>query len=1092
MRVFSKEIEDISSDAFSDLVDSKTKFLEGNTWYLTDERKFPLTDKGFPAKWKNRVNHTYKELEVLFNGKCFGKVLQEGDLVLDFDHVYENPEKLNKLNLFLNELKNRNIALYSEKSLSGKGNHTIVWCSNIDKNDIINDRGNIEMLVKDRFSTYTGNMICYNDGRFTTSKEIREIIEEIFDIKKTSTYTHRIHKSTNIMPVVDLPQNIIDYWNYCREFSNEINNLYGGLAVENNFIDKPDSFIETRSNNRNAYNRFQLLQALESDIKEGQRNKYLYLITTWFYRAGFDKELCEQLIEFKNHSLSVPQSEKEIMSMINSTYNNPPKFFNIFPFPELWRKSYLRNFKYSKYKDNNGNYMKSWKTYINTKWGEFNSINDPTQFLLWNFEIPMIKTKTKLIVEEIQNFIGKEINTTYISKCINKRTKEYKYQYIHMGNETYQVYNPRFCTPKEVNRILTELNFKKTNKKTGNLTWFKIDSKNFEKVSLFLRYNISYSFFNIYNSFIILLSFIIPQTNLKEQIEAFKAKTPLLEKFISIKSNNSIMRSIEKNVYTEGSHPVFGVYAEELLKSRYCYNNESVAEIPGRIAKSIMKVEKDYYIYKNMISNLEFLPNSPTIMNAGTSIGQLSACYVFDIEDDIEDIYNKVKYSAIVHKSGGGTGFSFSHLRPENDRVGSTNGVASGPVSFMQLFDTSTAVIKQGGKRRGANLGELHINHPDIEKFIFCKSDGRSFSNFNLSVGYFDDFMKALQSDKDYPLINPRTGEEVKSINANKLFDEVVYNVWLTGDPGCLFLDTINKFNPVKDEYIESTNPCGEVPLPPYGCCNLGSINLNRIVKDDDIDWEHFSYLIRNGVRFLDGVIDANKYPLSQIDMTAKRTRRIGLGFMGLADLFVRLDIPYNSQEAFELAERLSKFMYDEARDESHQLALEYGDFPAIDNSIFKGTNMRNATVLSIAPTGSIGMIANASNGCEPLFYAGYKKTTYLGDEIIITEGVIDYLKRHNLYSQEILNNISNYADDVIVTAQQINWRDHIKMQSTIQKYVDNSVSKTINMPNTATVQDMKEAYIMAWKMGCRGITVFRDGSKTGVVQKCDGESCTL
>jgi ribonucleoside-diphosphate reductase alpha chain len=361
--------------------------------------------------------------------------------------------------------------------------------------------------------------------------------------------------------------------------------------------------------------------------------------------------------------------------------------------------------------------------------------------------------------------------------------------------------------------------------------------------------------------------------------------------------------------------------------------------------------------------------------------------------------------------------------------------------------------------------------------------------------------MKALQSDKDYPLINPRTGEEVKSINANELFDKIAYNVWQTGDPGCLFLDTINRFNPVKDEIIETTNPCGESPLPTRildyngevaGSCNLGSINLNRIVKDNEVDWEHFSHLIRNGVRFLDSVIERNKFPLDFIEMTTKRSRRVGLGFMGLADLFVRLDIPYNSQEAFELAEKLSKFMYDEARDESHQLALEYGDFPAIDNSIFKGTNMRNATVLSIAPTGSIGMMANASNGCEPLFYAGYKKTTYLGDEIIITEGVIDYLKRHNLYSQENLNNISNYADDIIVTAHHIHWADHIKMQGIIQKFVDLSVSKTINMPSEATSNEIKSAYIQAWKMGCRGITVFRNSSKAGVIQKCDGESCTL
>lgn len=1065
--------------------------------------KAPRNDNGTLANWgtigHRRDNHTYEELVSIFNDGKYGKCLEDDELVIDFDGLNEEQWRLNKFNAFVAELRRRGIAFYCEKSPSGNGRHVIVYCIKMNNKLLIKAKGLVEML-SGSYVTYTGKKCMGNTGRATTSLEMETIIRNIYEsnLNANSNERHISLFGGNIAINAETIDDIIPL--SIAEVAIEYMDKHPG----NHYISIPgEPYFQIRGSfDTGIWARFQLFEALIGNFDVGNRNRYFVLLANWFYRAGIDKELAIYILQLKNDSLEIPLDSKEVECTVNSIYRGiGTRYYNIFPYPEKWHTSYLKETKYGAYLDRySGKVRAAWRKLIKTNWGDPESILDPVQFLLWNLEIPCILAKTKNIWAVIRN--TNEISSSIIAKSINDEP-----EYIRIGDEW--VKNPRYCSAKQVTRILTMFGFEKLPKRTNGETWFRIDLKNFNRMSSFIRLKGEEEKNNKHiQAFLLLLLHIAPRKDLYEQIKPFARRlndvivgSGVVENYKSEKNNTRFMENIGVVSGRVVSHKIFGDYAQDLLKSRYVYGNESVYEIPHRIANYITRNDKEYSIYKDMIGNLEFLPNSPTIMNAGTSNPMLSACFVFSIDDNIEDIYNKVKYSALVHKYGGGTGFTFSHLRPEGDKVGSTNGVSSGPVDFMRLFDTSTFVIKQGGKRRGANLGELDINHPDIEKFIFCKSDNKSFSNFNLSIGYFNDFMKALQADKDYPLINPRTGEEVRSVNANELFDKIAYNVWQTGDPGCLFLDTINKYNPVKDEIIETTNPCSEANLPTKiigydgevaGSCNLGSINLNRIIKDNEIDWEHFSYLIRNGIRFLDSVIDKNKFPFDFIEMTTKRSRRIGLGFMGLADLFLRLDIPYNSPEAFELAEKLTKFMYEEARDESHQLALEYGDFPAIDNSIFKGTNMRNATVLSIAPTGSIGMIANASTGCEPLFYAGYKKSTYLGDELVITEGVIDYLKRHNLYSQETLNNISNYTDDVIVIAHQIHWADHIKMQATIQKYVDLAVSKTINMPSGAGFKDIKDAYIMAWKSGCKGITVFRDGSRASVIQKCDGESCTL
>ncbi len=499
--------------------------------------------------------------------------------------------------------------------------------------------------------------------------------------------------------------------------------------------------------------------------------------------------------------------------------------------------------------------------------------------------------------------------------------------------------------------------------------------------------------------------------------------------------------------------------------------------------------------YYSVMTRLEFVPNSPTLMNAGARLGQLSACFVLPVGDSIEEIFDALKYQAMIHKSGGGTGFSFSRLREKDDLVGSTKGVASGPVSFMKIFDITTDVIKQGGKRRGANMGILRYDHPDIMEFIMSKdSENTVLSNFNISVGMTDEFFEKLDADEYVDLRSPRSGKIVSRIKARSMWDTIINKAWQTADPGLIFLDEINRKNPVRHiADIEATNPCGEQPLMPYEPCNLGSINLGKFVKDGSVDWDHLKEVIRISTKFLDDVIDANKFPVEKIEKMARTTRKIGLGYMGFADMLALLNIPYNSGDGLEMGERVMSFLEKESHAESHELAEERGVFPGWYGSTHEseGITMRNSTTTTIAPTGTISIIANCSSSIEPLFAIAFVRHVLNGQELMEVNPIFEQmLKDRNLYSEDLMHevavtgNLHDIAlpDDikrVFVTAHEIDPEWHVLMQATFQRYCDSGVSKTINLPSTATPEDIAKAYLMAHELHCKGITVYRDRSKT-------------
>ena len=551
--------------------------------------------------------------------------------------------------------------------------------------------------------------------------------------------------------------------------------------------------------------------------------------------------------------------------------------------------------------------------------------------------------------------------------------------------------------------------------------------------------------------------------------------------------------------------------ATQVLEKRYLLKDDhgNVVETPSqmfhRVARTIAAadrlydrdadIEKTEAVFYEVMSHLEFLPNSPTLMNAGTDIGQLSACFVLPVGDSIEEIFDALKFMALIHKSGGGTGFSFSRLRPKGDFVRSTKGVASGPVSFMRIFDTATDIIKQGGRRRGANMGILRVDHPDILEFISAKEKEGSLTNFNLSVGVTDAFMEAVEKGGDYELINPRTGKPEKKLKAATVFNLIVVSAWKTGDPGMVFLDEINRHNPTPTiGQIESTNPCGEVPLLPYESCNLGSINLSRMVKNSDVDWDKLRRVVRVAVHFLDNVIDANRYPLPQIEKITKENRKIGLGVMGFAELLIQLNIPYDSNEAIRVAEKVMSFISAEARKKSEELALERGSFPNFDVSVWKEKGykaMRNATLTTIAPTGSISIIAGTSSGIEPLFAISFVRNV-IGTQLLEVNHLFEKVaKERGFYSLELMTEIAkkgsirdmgNIPEDVrrvFVTALDIDPEWHVRMQAAFQKHVDNAVSKTVNLPQEATIEDVSKIFWLAYKLKCKGITVFRYGSRT-------------
>ncbi len=571
----------------------------------------------------------------------------------------------------------------------------------------------------------------------------------------------------------------------------------------------------------------------------------------------------------------------------------------------------------------------------------------------------------------------------------------------------------------------------------------------------------------------------------------------------------------------------------EVLQRRYLIKDkdgrviETPTELFARVAKFIAEADRHYsaddaavdrtaQAFYDMMADRDFMPNSPTLMNAGRSLGQLSACFVLPVGDSMEEIFDAIKQSALIHKSGGGTGFAFSRLRPRNSIVKTTSGVASGPVSFMKVFNGATEAVKQGGTRRGANMGILRVDHPDILEFISCKEDTSEVTNFNISVAVTNEFMEAVKRGGAYKLINPQTGGvheidgEEAELEARRVFDMIVDQAWRTGEPGVVFLDRMNEGNPTyPHEQIEATNPCGEQPLPPYDSCNLGSINLGHFVMDplpdgytasssaEGIDWDRLAKVVRTGVHFLDNVIDQNKYPIPEIEAQTKKNRRIGLGVMGWADMLVKLRLPYDSEEALELAGEVMKFIQAEARNHSSELAKTRGKFPNWENSIFGRENiaMRNTTVTTVAPTGTISIMAGCSSGIEPYYAVAFERNVMEGTRLTEVNPLFEEMARDGQFlTEELIERVSgsrsisemeeipDQVKALFRTAADVAPRNHILMQAQFQRHCDSSVSKTINFPEKATREDVRQAYALAYDEGLKGITIYRDNSRPNQV----------
>lgn len=518
----------------------------------------------------------------------------------------------------------------------------------------------------------------------------------------------------------------------------------------------------------------------------------------------------------------------------------------------------------------------------------------------------------------------------------------------------------------------------------------------------------------------------------------------------------------------------------------------------GATDKEIKQLEQKFY---SVMSSLEFLPNSPALMNAGRPLAQLSACFTLPINDSMESIFSTLKATSLIHKSGGGTGFSFSRLRAKSSMVKTTGGVASGPVSFMKVYDAATEAVKQGGTRRGANMGILRVDHPDILEFIKCKENNKEITNFNISVAITDDFMKKLENGQDYDLIDPHTKKKVTQLNSRDVFDLIVKQAHKNGEPGIIFIDSINKDNPTpKLGEIESTNPCGEQPILPYESCDLGSINLSRMCRKVgnhfEIDWDKLKEVTRTAVHFLDNIIDVNKFPLKEIEDATKLTRKIGLGVMGWATLLIRLGIAYDSKEAVTLAEEIMSTIRDEGMRMSRELAKAKGTFPSFKGSIYdkrgKNSKIRNATITTIAPTGTISIIAGpCSSGIEPLFAISYYRKVMDNDKLVEVDPLFEEIaQERGFYSKKLMEKVAESGSlakidevpedikKIFVTAHDISPVWHVRMQAAFQKYVHNATSKTINFPNEASIEDVAESYLSAYRAGCKGITIYRDRSR--------------
>jgi len=569
--------------------------------------------------------------------------------------------------------------------------------------------------------------------------------------------------------------------------------------------------------------------------------------------------------------------------------------------------------------------------------------------------------------------------------------------------------------------------------------------------------------------------------------------------------------------------------AKKILKERYLKRDkegnivENEEELFERVASSIAEVNEDYDDersyedekdeFHDALTNLDFIPNSPTLMNAGLELGQLSACFVLSPMDDMDSIFQQVKNAAKIFQSGGGVGYSFSRLRPRGDTVKSTGGIASGPVSFMRVYDEMCNTIKQGGKRRGAQMGILSVEHPDIEEFITAKDEEESLNNFNISVGLTEDFMEAVKRDEEYDIINPRTEEIVGQKNALEIYKKIVHQAWKNGEPGIIFLDRINEDNPFDVEkypghYIDATNPCGEQPLEDYEACNLGHINLSHCVEDGEIDWDKLEKLTDMGVRFLDNVIDASDFPDVEgyegqgdaIRKNVEANRKIGLGVMGWHHMLMKLGIPYDSNKAIEKAKEVMKFIDEKSKETSSKIAEQRGRFPKWDESTYEQP-MRNATTTTIAPTGTTSMIADTSGGIEPIFAVSYVKNVLDGEQLIMPDRVFEEIaKERGFYSEELMKEIADHGtvtdieevpDDIkplFKTALEIKPEWHIRMQGAFQDYVDNAISKTVNFPNEATEEDIREVYNLAYDLKCKGVTVYRSGSRQEQVMEVEGE----